>query len=1140
LDSVSISTRLPIPIEEIDLDNAPEWIPLKAIEPRPVGGRSLALEILDEPFAFDYNGYQATIQIRQDERPTLFVKRSFVADTFEKRLKRGEEPDFLQLKTRIRQGLRPAGNTAPDELIFETVSFRRAAPPEVECQLLPVDIGSSTLSTLKIGILHAKWQRDVRYCGSAVRLTVMLEFNRPGFQLLAEIATPIADGASIGIETMNIGSRTTVVADVHDLPAGVDPFELEIALMAPIGNVLPLIEQFGISNQNQSELSLACDVTATVQQGSDTKDARISRPRMTASLRADMRHRFLLRCDKFEADLAAPQPPTDIGPIPVSVRRVHHQRAIFDHPVLEFAVTSMPKRQNARLDCSVRLYVKGPRSEILVVPNARLSEEALIEEVRVNRARLRLPLAEYRELEQYLPTSETGRVTLRAELTFTLKERQASSTYVCNLNLLLTLRRALRPICIDIGTSATAVWVADAPVSGAATTYRPLPLGEWLEEIDEWHAESSRITGVDNSVLIPSHVGLTWSDGLRTQHNPQSLGDVLLALDENTPSRLEFLDRTYDISLPFPSSIKLASAGERVFKRLKAALAEGTGEIRLGIAIDRRNRQTNKIVRTHKLDVAKLLEDYIDELVKLYVLRHVAANLDGDAAEIDDAMRVPQFVITHPCGVGNELRRAYQDAVAAIVRRFVPDAADFIEPLFFTESFAAGRFALQHLIQDRNRAVIDARDAIVAALDIGAGTFDISIFQHNEPNRATPLVDFGLPIGGDHLDKALAERVSFILERVVANRQASHVLALNDRDRDAYDAAIDREIRIAKIDLSMKCSERPNFGWPADSLYFRMKLMDSGHGGWQSFRLVTVSDPDARYDQQVRIPIDGEDVILNMQLSGAGTDAVTLDIPRGLLDGPKARSVAAVVEVLGRVLPEMAVESAQKLMKRGPIPSSQRIHVIVTGRTALWPPLFAAIRQTVERYPSVVFPRPNPFDPEIMKSAVVLGAALGQSEAAGSTGHAAQMNPLAIVRFGARIQSSAAFAHEGHVQTNVIDNITYLTDYTYDRTPRPGHPVRTADFSVDGVVQLVRVVPGLDKADRRDSLNAILARAPIFDFNGQTRFCPEDFGLGRSAHTYSCEVASDADGVVTVMITAQGASIHHVLKISGDDVVRTR
>jgi hypothetical protein len=178
-----------------------------------------------------------------------------------------------------------------------------------------------------------------------------------------------------------------------------------------------------------------------------------------------------------------------------------------------------------------------------------------------------------------------------------------------------------------------------------------------------------------------------------------------------------------------------------------------------------------------------------------------------------------------------------------------------------------------------------------------------------------------------------------------------------------------------------------------------------------------------------------------------------------------------------------------------------------------------------------------PFDPEMMKSAVVLGAALGQSEADGSLTHAAQMNPLAIVHFGSRIQGSAA-SRQGRVRTRVIDDITYLTDYTYARTPRPGHPVAAA-FSVDGEFYLVRVVPGLDKAERRDRLNAVLARAPIFDFNGQTRFTPADFGLGPSAHAYRCEVAIDADGVVTVTITAQGASIHHSLAISGDDVVRT-
>jgi hypothetical protein len=1135
-EPVSITIRTPIQIEEIDLDEAPEWVPLKAIVPRPVNAKSLVLEIIDEPFAFNYHGYRKEIKIAPSEIPTLFVQRSFLSDTFETQLKRGSEPDFLQLEVRIRQRVGSGGNVAPDVLTFDTVLSRRAAPPEVECQLLPVDIGHGTYSNLKIGILRAKWQRDVRYTGSGVRLTVVLEFEKPGLQLSAQIAIPIAAGtANITMDTVSIGSRTTVVADVRDIMAGLEPFELDIELMAPIANVLPLIQQFGVPSQNLSEFSLTCDVTATVQQGSDAKeDVPIRMPRITVPLRADMRRRFLIKCDKFEFDLAASPAATDIGPIPVSVRRARGQRAIFDHPFLECVVTSMPKATDARLDCSVSLFVEGPPPKALVV-DRKISEEAMIEEVSVNRARLRLPLAKYSELDEHLPTSEAGRLRLRAELTFRFKGRRAFDTYICNLHLLITLRRALRPICIDIGTSATAVWIADATEGGAAMKVKPLPLGKWLEEIDEWHSESSRVTGIDNSVLIPSHVGLTWSDGLRTQHNPQSLGDVLLALDDNTPSRLQFLDRTYDISVPFPSSTALTAAGERVFKRLKAALAEGTGEIRLGIAIDRRNRQTNKIVRTHKLEIAKLLEDYIDELVKLYVLRYVAAQLDGDAAEIDDAMRVPQFVITYPCGVGNELRRAYQDAVTAMVRRLVPDAADFVEPLFFTESFAAGRFALQRLIQDGNRAIIEQRDAIVVALDIGAGTFDISIFQHTEPNRTTPLVDFGLPIGGDRLDKALAARVSHILDRVVADRRVSHILALNNKDRDVYDAAIEREVRIAKIGLSKTCLKHANFGWPADSLYFGLKLMDSGQNRQSS--LVTMNDPDPRYNQQVKIRVDGEEVILNMQLSGASTDTMTLDIPRGLLDGPKAPAVAAIMDVLGRVLPEMAIESAQKLLRRGRSPSSQALHVIVTGRTALWPPLFAAIRQAVELHPPSVFPLAKPFDPEMMKSVVVLGAALGRPEAAGSITHAAQMNPLAIIRLGYRMQSSAA---SGHDRVQTIDDITYLTDYTFERTPRLGQPPVGTPFSVDGEFYLVRVVPGLDNAKRRDRLNGLLPRAPIFDFHGQTRFSPADFGLGGANHAYRCEVAVDADGIVTVTITTQGASIHHSLAISGDDVVRTQ
>lgn len=1134
MSAVEISKRDTIVIEqEIDLDvlGVRDWIELREIVPRPVRSRSQWLEILDAHSVFLTLGglHASEIDIGPNERPMLAVSGDFLADEFARRLASGDEPDVITFTVRLRQGVGAARDTPPDVLTFEVYPFRAAEPPEVDFRPFAVDVNIDvSADDIDIGSLHLKWKRDVRYSVSPLHAAITLAFAPLGFPLSAKLPRQRTD-ATVSVQTRHepVLSGATIVVDLQDLQPGDEDFELEVILSASLANVLARIDESGSTARDRRQLDLLCTPQVLVRQG--VRSASFSLPPRTIALYADMRERFLVRIGKATADLARATVPM-IGSTVVGIRGAQSPRPICDPPILDLTITAAPRTTGALLACEVEFFADSDPAPI----ESRTLRKPMSDGARTSTATIRIDISTIKDIESYLPDDVAGRSKLRVQLRFLLtlstgeERRYAGEFFIEFLR-----RRAVRPICIDIGTSATAVWVAELAKRGTATSYEALPLGEWLEEIDKLHSESSRIAQVRKSVLIPSHIGLAGFEGLRARYNPASLGDLRLALDDrdHTLARLQFLDRTYDISVPFPNSNALPGAATRVFKYLKAALTAGRDEIPLKSSIYRRNRRLDKLIRTQKLEVTRLLEDYIDELVKLYVFRHVATNLDGDADEIDDAVRPPQFVITHPCGVGNELRRAYQDAFTKVVGRFASDGDDLVEPLLFPESFAAGRYALQRLAGERRAPT---HPAVVAALDIGAGTFDVSIFAHNGRNRtsAMPLADFGVPLGGNQLDRAIYEQVDSILRKVAADRRFTELFRLNTADRSRYEATLERGVLVAKVELSRRllADSTLNYSWRDEP--FRLPLFEPDPDPDLS-SLVTPVEPGRLRGRTLPFSIDGEDVVLAVQPDSERGDVVTLDIPRALLDG-RSPNLANIVEGLGKLLPDIAVESARKLAKSDPVYADRDICVIVTGRTALWPPLFSAIRRAIELHSGAVLLNQMPFDPESMKKAVVLGGALGQSDPELVSRTRARSNPLAIVRFGSRVV-------EGPASSNtipVVEDIVYVTDYAEEHTPVPDRVVKTPVPDFGPEFQLVRAIPGLANKYRRDRLNALLPRAPTFDFDDQARFQPRDFGPSVAPGHGRCEVSANADGVMMVTITFDGSGTAQSVQVAGDEMVR--
>ena len=659
-------------------------------------------------------------------------------------------------------------------------------------------------------------------------------------------------------------------------------------------------------------------------------------------------------------------------------------------------------------------------------------------------------------------------------------------------------------LCVDIGTSSTAIWCG---LIASSELQLPLPLGKWLETIDRTHAESSAVNGGGDGVLLPSNIGLSSSMNFRDRFDVLSLGDPSNSGDseESVRNRLIALGRRYDISIPFPSTSDMgAYAAQIVFAPKRDLISDTNPALQPNAVLHLANGRAEP---AGVIDRFELFTDYFDE-ISSYVLPRVldwAAQRDprGEYRAVLDKWLAGderlQLIVTHPSGLSDEKRGIYTDASKRFAERIhsgfkwtnaAPAQVSGIQTVLVSESLAAARFGIEMLLARREE--FEGPQPLVI-LDIGAGTFDVIVLTARIAGRSLDGWDvhshFGLSIGGMELDKALLTRVVDILgqaERVVSKLARDLPTSMEDLVRADTDAdrligvRLMQEFRAAKARLTKSLMEMVESGrldrycWegrhaPAFSIKVGEIIGGRAEPHWPV--QVTNASPD-------HIDFDHPHAALRLR---------SAERPRGG-DGPERREVwldlrpealqpedgygdalARILRLLATEIPSVAGAAGRHYAK-----ADTPARWIVTGRTALWAPLYDGIARVARDVFGGVM-EAAPFSPRDMKVAVVHGARRIASEPHLDIGDRI-FNPVALARVNMKMKTRDDGASFQNVPA--VSEIAYLSDSKELAGPGGARGASS--------MQLVCAIPCLDERlpgdDRRlfERLEAIPEMPPYW------------------------------------------------------------
>jgi hypothetical protein len=582
-------------------------------------------------------------------------------------------------------------------------------------------------------------------------------------------------------------------------------------------------------------------------------------------------------------------------------------------------------------------------------------------------------------------------------------------------------------ICVDFGTSATAVGIAEQPrgVPGGTPKFAPLPLGAWLEVVDKWHDESKAIVGATAGMLIPSHIGLSRQRNHRSNFDAISLGDLgcVGGTSGAVEKRLALLGLKYDVSIPAtfldePAAVSdgldeppVAFERDAYWSLKTAMLRRSDAQTLRGRVSERRNE---KVADTEDVNIDDLLSDYFLELGR-YVLPRVAefvtenrpsrdkgksppigGGSDFSAQTINLAKALLQapieevgVVLTHPSGLSAVRLSAYRKAGRALLAGFTGMALESDKKkaaldgrvFLVSEALAATR---THMSQQL------AKTEIAALIDIGAGTFDVAIIgppRENQPNW-TVHSDFSVRAAGNMLDRQIACLVDAVLAVACSDPAARDLVErparLPSRILDVYDLPSNgernrgieflRALKTAKVELAAAASGPP-YQW-RDKESFRVALGAVG----RSTAVLSLRNKATTF-KPVQV-LGGLATLSLERIVRPGSpqnvdDMFVLSMARALFDGgalelgdtavlDAARRYNMVLNLLGESLPKVVGEEVKRLKGR-----ESMARIFVVGRTSLWPPLFERIAASLSDLDDRIAPKM----PADMKLAVVSGAA---------------------------------------------------------------------------------------------------------------------------------------------------------------------
>lgn len=629
------------------------------------------------------------------------------------------------------------------------------------------------------------------------------------------------------------------------------------------------------------------------------------------------------------------------------------------------------------------------------------------------------------------------------------KREAPEESYFGALHVLITAHSQIREVigCLDFGASSSAFYL----MRSSDDRRTPLALGDFAFSLIGKHAEYVP-SATAPTALLPMAVSVSSNAHMRSEKDPLSLvhPDFIGTEESAVRKRLEFGERSYDVSIPCVDITDASRYADRTIKDLKRRfISPGTLTLPEVWCND-----GSSVSKVRQIDFDNLLHDVFSELGS-YVLPRalVQSSGDRDQAEVWLDMNPSNLllVFTHPCGLAEDRLNTFKSAAQRFAKHFTGQAEGDLkcQLKFVPEALAAAYYCIEQYRANDPKRIVGGYKTY-ACLDVGAGTFDATLItvEHGEGGYVKSWeidTHFGAPVGGQDLDTALLDVALSTLESSLS--EGGDLFESHEYFRDIATDPARRKAKMAeRIDAAKKVL----------SEVVRKHAVDTSTAySWNSTSLPSTFDIDLA--EIVRTKSTGRagnsrKYLTSSERPGIQLDPVTgaarLSIPKDALRVPGdfdlidigGADPRSVVALLGCAVPAMLAREAERRNRAD-------VTWFVTGRTPLWPPLFETFAETVKSNRVGALANTRPFGAAQMKTAVVEGAiSLSQTNLDLSD---RETLPLAWVR---RVP---AMADELSMQSILrLEEVRYL-DTLLSSTPLPVH-----DWS------LAQVLPGLQDDTR--------------------------------------------------------------------------
>lgn len=1023
-------------------------------------------------------------RVDADDKRRLVVHFDFWAETHSQR-----EELIVELQPRLRR---------LDELSLEIV-------PALSQLRLPAPVGTGPADSIEVCTLRAvlpprKRLLKGRIAHSAVRIDVVAASE--AVRLLVGdslILIPDADDTGVADQSAIRSAEGGWSFPQRSLIDVAFPARQRVGLDAGVLNRrLPSISDLGASGQIPVRITV--EHTLAVDGEDGTMAAHSGNATIDVVLDYDLSPRFFL-------ELPPPGSPIALFAKRDPAAGTATPRITIPLPPLTDGIATEQSRSEAAITLQLRLvgvgghavqpwyHIDGVHTDYqplpqVVFPDAGLDRPA-------PPAALRIPIAPI--VERF---EASGQRTARVNVY--LQRLGATPTDLDNhqvtLDLLLERPRSGALLCIDWGASSIAAGFTDDRNPEHVLT---LPLGEIYRKAAGLGgraavaAQGAVLLDDDMPDLISSRLSLSGRLNFRAAMSPFSYLDLRAGgtTDLAIARRVLALGRHYDIALPIPSASFQSGDPEAatILPPLKMLIAESRDKLVLPEPVIAR-AAAQRIVRTPEISIPDVMLDCLDEIRGFYLtetVRHYASRDPRRGAELERALAHGdlRLVLTHPCGLSRHLIARYRDAgrrmLARLDRGLLPPMPGLSEPslspgqpdgavALVPESLAAAYFALRREI-DRPGSRITDHPARLVALDVGAGTFDVSVldvaFRPGDVESWDVRCHYGVRIGGHDLDLALTRLADALLEAMLERRtdlEYTQSLTLDATDTAAnpdqrlaasrFSTALELAKRTLTEELFAASASTGEWAW-TDGRKLRILVGRAGESSWPVVAQGRVQIGNAASLADGRVSLS----VVREVADGAARDQIVLEIDNifsinaleSFAGTPRVRAalseVIGIGELISRRLPEA---SLTWLDERGKGPRDGAATCLsVTGRAALWPPIFAGFQRLAGRLGAVMLgsgeatSRPPPMAPDLMKKAVMLGA-YHLARFPHFLDRPVPPAPLAI-RFIPLVAQTGA--HPG------ARRIAYLDDIVRDG---PSGPLKGLDNS--SLLQLARVVPGIE------------------------------------------------------------------------------